>query len=109
MTAESRPLVTDLAALESTSRPDGYEEFLRVPAMSMGMFTASAGYHDTQQPHAEDEVYIVVSGKAVLEIDGVDHPVRAGSIAYVPMRVPHHFHDISSDLRVLVVFAPAET
>ena len=109
MTADSRPLVTDLAALESTARPAGYEEFLRVPAMSMGLFIASAGYHDTQQPHAEDEVYVVVAGSAVLEIDGVDRPVRAGSIAYIPRCVPHHFHDISDDLRVLVVFAPAET
>ena len=43
------------------------------------------GYPD--HDHAKDgqeEVYYVVSGQATLTIDGDDHIMRAGSIAYVP-------------------------
>ncbi len=36
-------------------------------------------------------------------------PVRAGSILFVPAGIPHRFERIEDDLRVLVVFAPAET
>jgi uncharacterized cupin superfamily protein len=37
--------------------------------------------------HANDgqeELYYVISGQATLEIDGKEHSLRAGSIAYVP-------------------------
>ena len=107
MTAGSRPLVADVSSLAAAG--DGYVEFLRVPAMSMGLFSASPGYHDTQEPHAEDEVYVISSGTAVLEIAGERTPVGPGSVAFVPARVPHRFLDISTELRVFVVFAPAET
>lgn len=106
---EHRALVTDLSALEATGAPDGYREFLRVPAMSLGLFKAAAGYVDNQQPHAEDEVYVVMSGSAILEIAGEPNLVTTGAIAFVAAHVPHHFYDISTDLRVLVLFAPAQT
>jgi mannose-6-phosphate isomerase-like protein (cupin superfamily) len=38
-----------------------------------------------------------------------DRPIAAGSVVYVPPRVDHRFHSITEELRLLVVFAPAET
>ena len=49
-----------------------------------------------------------VDGAADLEIDGRRHPVRAGTVAYVPAGVDHRFVDITSELRTAVVFAPPE-
>ena len=86
-----------------------YLEFLRVPAMSMGLYRLPAKGTDPQQPHAEDEVYIVTEGKARIEVDGEDNMVEPGSIIYVPAGAPHRFHAIEEELAVLVVFAPAET
>ncbi len=83
-----------------------YREVLCVPALSLGLFAAPAGHVDTQSPHDVDEVYVVVAGRAVLEVDGVRTPVQAGSVAYVPPDVPHRFADVTDDLRVIVVFAP---
>ena len=40
-----------------------YLEFLRVPALSMGLYALPAGSTDPQEPHQEDEVYYVVSGR----------------------------------------------
>lgn len=102
-------LVTDAEALLREQGADTYREFVRVPAMSLGLFAAPAGHVDSQQPHAEDEVYVVVAGQAVLDVDGVRTPVASGSIAYVPAGVPHRFTDISRDLHVAVVFAPPES
>ncbi len=85
-----------------------YLEFLRVPALSMGVYTLPAGTEDPQQPHDEDEVYYVTHGMATIRVGGADQPVVPGSIIYVPAHVEHRFHDVTEDLTVLVFFAPAE-
>ena len=85
-----------------------YLEFLRVPALSMGLYELAAGSHDPQQPHDEDEIYYVVSGQGVIRVGDEDQPVCAGSVVYVAAQVVHHFHSITEDLSILVFFAPAE-
>lgn len=109
--ADGGPEVHDLSVLDARRTAEGrrYLEFLRVPAMSAGMYALPAGAADPQRPHAEDELYHVVAGRAVLRIGEQDHPVAAGSVCFVPARVPHRFHSITEDLRVLVVFSPSET
>jgi len=86
-----------------------YLEFLRVPALSAGVYVLRAGETDPQRPHREDEIYYVTSGRGVIRVATEDRPVQSGSIVYVPPGVEHRFHSITEDLRVLVVFAPAET
>lgn len=85
-----------------------YLEFLRVPALSAGLYMLTAGSVDTQQPHSEDEIYYVISGRAAFRAGDQECSVQAGSILYVKANVEHRFHSISEDLRVLVLFAPAE-
>lgn len=85
-----------------------YRELLRRPSMSLGVYRLPAGGTDHQHPHSSDEVYVVVSGQATLRIDGQDHPVGPGSIVSVDRGVEHGFADITADLTVLVLFAPAE-
>jgi mannose-6-phosphate isomerase-like protein (cupin superfamily) len=85
-----------------------YQEFLRVPAMSAGVYRIPAGSDDPQSPHQEDEVYVVVSGRAVLLVQGERRPVGPGSVAFVGARVEHRFEDVTEDLVTLVFFAPAE-
>ena len=72
------------------------------------MYTLPAGGNDPQQPHTEDEAYYIVSGQAMLRIGDRDHPVRSGTVAYVPARTPHGFHSITEEVTALVFFAPAE-
>jgi len=86
-----------------------YEEFLRVPALSAGLYVLGVGEADPQRPHQEDEIYYVTGGRGMIRVGTEDHPVEPGSVVYVPPRVAHRFHSITEDLRVLVVFAPAET
>jgi mannose-6-phosphate isomerase-like protein (cupin superfamily) len=85
-----------------------YREFLRVPALSLGLYKHEAGADVPQQPHTEDEVYYVISGRGTIAIDGSDHPVTGGSVVYVPAGVAHQFHTVTEPLQVLVVFSPAE-
>src|SRR5258705_13905535 len=94
----------------SDLRPrERYREFLRVPALSAGVYVLKAGDADPQRPHREDEIYYVTSGRGMIRVGTEDQPAEPGSIVYVPPRVEHRFHSITEELRLLVVFAPAET
>jgi mannose-6-phosphate isomerase-like protein (cupin superfamily) len=93
---------------EQERAKQSYLEFLRVPSLSAGLYTLPAGSTDTQEPHSEDEIYYVISGRASFRAGSEERSVQAGSILYVKARVEHRFHSISEDLRVLVLFAPAE-
>ena len=87
---------------------DSYFEFLRVPSLSMGIYTLPAGSRDLQGPHTEDEVYYVTHGKAAIRVGDEERQISAGSIIFVAANAHHYFYDITEDLTVLVFFAPAE-
>jgi quercetin dioxygenase-like cupin family protein len=86
-----------------------YSEFLRVPAMSAGLYVLPAGVADPQRPHHEDEMYYVVRGKARFKAGDQDQIIAAGSVLFVAAEVEHRFYDITDELAVLVFFAPAES
>ena len=86
-----------------------YQEFLRVSALSVGVYVLAPGATDPQKPHKEDEVYYVVRGRAHIRIGEDEQVVKAGSVIFVAAEVDHRFFDISEELEVLVFFAPAES
>jgi len=86
-----------------------YLEFLRVPAMSAGLYVLDAGAEDQQQPHTEDEIYYVLRGRAHMRVAAEDFEVGPGQLIFVPAKVEHRFHSIREQLQLLVVFAPAES
>jgi mannose-6-phosphate isomerase-like protein (cupin superfamily) len=99
--------ISDVTAQHEASQRR-YLEFLRVASLSAGLYVLPAGGMDPQQPHTEDEVYVIVAGQAQLRVDGEDRAVHQGSIVYVAANVEHRFHTIEEELQVLVFFAPAE-
>jgi mannose-6-phosphate isomerase-like protein (cupin superfamily) len=101
----------ELREVEAIRRASGkrYQEFLRVPDLSAGLYVLEAGATDPQQPHREDELYYVVSGQARITVGDEQRPVAPGSAVFVAAGVAHRFHDITERLEVLVVFGPAET
>jgi len=99
--------LSDLAAhREAARRP--YLEFISVPDLSVGLYVLAAGQPDLQQPHTEDEVYYVVSGRGRVTVGGDVRDVKPGSIVFVAAHVAHRFHDITEDLTLFVAFGPAE-
>ena len=59
---------------------------------------------DTQTPHEQDELYIVVSGSASFEHRGEFAEARAGDALFVPAGDEHRFHRMSDDFVTWVVF-----
>jgi mannose-6-phosphate isomerase-like protein (cupin superfamily) len=99
---------SDLLA-ERAVQTKRYLEFLRVPAMSAGVYVLPAGGTDPQKPHQEDELYYVVRGRARMGIGEEQQAVGGGSVIFVEAHANHRFFDIEEDLVVLVFFAPAES
>src|SRR5262245_36312941 len=95
-----------LARQGRSGRP--YLAFVREPSLSVGLYALPAGGVDGQQPHTEDEVYYIVSGRAQMQVADEHHPVQAGSVVFVAAGVEHRFHSITEELQILVFFAPAE-
>lgn len=93
---------------QQARQPKPYMEFLRIPALSTGIYVLKAGTRDMQSPHSENEVYYVVQGRARFRLGTEDHDIRIGSIIFVKAGQDHRFHSISEDLVLLVLFAPAE-
>ena len=83
-----------------------YLQFINEGTMSLGLYVLTAGATDMQSPHAEDEIYYVVSGRGAIVVAGERRPVRPGSILFVAKEVEHRFVDIEEDLSLLVFFAP---
>ena len=100
----------ELGAIEAARSADGqrYLEFLTVPDLSAGLYVLDAGAIDPQSPHAEDEVYYVVAGRARITVGDDTRDVQHGSVIFVAATVAHRFHDITERLELLVFFGPAE-
>ena len=81
----------------------GYEIVHESPGLELGVYVLVAPEPDRQQPHADDEVYVVLEGSGVLEVAGEQQPLAEGQAAFVPARVEHRF-SAYEQLSVLVIF-----
>ena len=107
--AEARILDDPFVFRPPDGAPTSWVEHVRSDHLSVGTYCLRAGGVDDQVPHREDELYVVASGQATLEVAGERIPVRQGSAVFVPAHARHRFLDIAADLTVLVVFGPAYT
>ncbi len=83
-------------------------EQFRVPDLSVGTYSIPAGGTDDQDAHAEDEVYVVTQGRGSFESSGKRVAIEPGTVIFVAAREEHRFVDITEDLALIVLFAPAE-
>ena len=99
--------VFDLKEIKGKLKGDAVEylEFLNVPALNCGVYSLAAGSTDMQAPHDEDEVYLVLSGKARMRLGSEDRNIGPGSLLYVGASTEHSFFEIEEDMTLLVMFA----
>jgi uncharacterized cupin superfamily protein len=89
---EPRHAAVELDQVVEAARAAGdqWREFLRAGMFSAGVYRLSAGEIDRQTPHAEDEIYYVLTGRAELEVEGSDRrssPGRSPSCPSLPSTV----------------------
>jgi mannose-6-phosphate isomerase-like protein (cupin superfamily) len=94
----------DAAKQRLQSAGGGYEIVHESPGLEVGVYVLVAPEADEQQPHDDDEVYVVLEGSGTLEIEGKPFPVGEGEAIYVPARADHRF-TAYEQLAVLVIFS----
>lgn len=104
-------LQTLLAALPQPAGGDyplgtPFVHALRHGSMSVELFapgTSGLG-RDIQQPHTQDELYMVQRGRSDFWLDGQTLTAAAGDVLFVPAGVPHRFENFSHDFLTWIVF-----
>jgi mannose-6-phosphate isomerase-like protein (cupin superfamily) len=81
----------------------GYEIVHASPGLEIGVYVLVAPEPDRQQPHADDEVYVVLEGTGVLDVEGEAVELREGHAVFVPAGADHRF-SAYEQLSVLVIF-----
>lgn len=68
---------------------------------------APNGGHLKCHRHTHPELYCVTSGRGIVRIDGVEHPVEQGSVVFIPGDAEHSIWNTGQeeDLQWLYVFA----
>jgi mannose-6-phosphate isomerase-like protein (cupin superfamily) len=96
----------DVQAVNERLKPGngGYEIVHESPGLEVGVYVLVAPEPDRQQPHEDDELYVVLEGRGVLEVEGESTAVAEGSAVFVPAGADHRFTGYEG-LSVLVIFA----
>jgi len=81
----------------------GYEIVHESAGLEIGVYVLVAPEPDRQQPHADDEVYVVLAGSGTLEVAGEPVALREGQAVFVPAGTEHRFSGYEQ-LTVLVIF-----
>jgi mannose-6-phosphate isomerase-like protein (cupin superfamily) len=81
----------------------GYEVVHDSAGLELGVYVLVAPEPDRQQPHQDDEIYVVLEGTGVLQVEGEEVPVREGSAVFVEAGADHRF-TAYEHLSVLVIF-----
>ena len=82
----------------------GYEVVHESPGLELGVYVLVAPEPDRQQPHEDDEVYVVLQGSGVLEVEDESFPLGEGEAMFVPAGADHRF-TAYEHLALLVAFA----
>jgi mannose-6-phosphate isomerase-like protein (cupin superfamily) len=81
----------------------GYEIVHESAGLEIGVYVLVAPEPDHQQPHADDEVYIVLEGSGTLAVEGHKVELREGHSVFVPAGANHQFVDYEQ-LSALAIF-----
>jgi mannose-6-phosphate isomerase-like protein (cupin superfamily) len=100
MTKAQVARLTDALAAVSPGHP--FHVLIKNGSMFTGLY--APGGEDRQQPHEQDEVYIVVRGDGVLECEGERLHCTTGDVLFVAARAAHRFVEMSEDFATWAVF-----
>ncbi|MFP5331750.1 MAG: cupin domain-containing protein [Acidimicrobiia bacterium] len=94
--------ITYRRALTAIPTEDRYAEVIRHGTMSAGLYAPHET--DDQQPHDQDEVYVVIDGSGFFRIGDERQPFGPGDLLFVPAGTDHAFEDFTPNFSVWAVF-----
>src|SRR5690349_25151446 len=91
MAAPGRTVEIEQAKERLKAAGGGYEIVHESPGLEFGVYVLVAPEPDRQQPHEDDEVYVVLEGSGTLEVEGERVEVHEGQAVFVPAGADHRF------------------
>ena len=79
-----------------------FVELLRHGSLTVELYIPK--HEDRQQPHKQDELYIIASGHGTFQRDGQHSNFQRGDLIFVPAGMKHRFEQFSHDFATWVVF-----
>jgi Uncharacterized conserved protein, contains double-stranded beta-helix domain len=83
-------------------------ESLRTDNVSLEVMRFEPGDEDQMHAHGEDEIYIVQSGNAEINVENEVTAVSAGDIIHLEPGTDHRFQGFEDELIMTVAYAPAK-
>jgi mannose-6-phosphate isomerase-like protein (cupin superfamily) len=81
----------------------GYEIVHESPGLEVGVYVLVAPEPDRQQPHEDDEVYVVLEGRGTLQVEDEEIDLEEGQAMFVAAGTEHRFLGYEL-LSLLVIF-----
>lgn len=73
----------------------------------MGHVTIYPGGEVPEHVHGQEEVYIIVAGSGVIELDGAGQPITAGDYVYMRPHIRHCLRNTSAENMIMIFcYAP---
>lgn len=96
------PLEEVEGALPDESSAMRFAEAFRHGTMRLGLYAPRGS--DTQTPHAQDELYVVISGSGRFVLEGEDRAFHPNDVIFVSAGAEHRFVDFTPDFAAWVIF-----
>ena len=103
MAASTSTSSTSQAAKRRLEDSGGYEVVHTSPGLEVGVYVLVAPEPDRQQPHEDDEVYIVLEGSGTLQVEDEEIDLAEGQAMFVAAHAEHRFTAYER-LSLLVIF-----
>lgn len=81
-----------------------FHTFINKDSLAAGVLVLKPGESDTQEPHDNDELYLILKGDGFLKIKNKSYPVSENKIYFVAKNTEHFFYGNSKELIVLYFF-----
>lgn len=79
-----------------------FVELMKIGPVSVEYY--SPVKQDLQNPHQQDELYLIARGHGILIRDKERLEISAGDVIFVPAQMPHRFVEFSDDFATWVIF-----
>ncbi len=99
------PITELLEELEATDAH--HREALETESMTVEVGRYPSTSAAPKNPHNEDELYYVLSGRGKLRVGDETHDIEGGDLVYVEPEMEHDFFAIEEEITVLIVFGSA--